>query len=307
MDVAKKLLGAFSRKARSSTFSARHAGEEADPAFSFEPPLTSPSVAASSSRPLRTVKLNPLYRGAQAAVADLSEVEPDCPADAMEDPIEEEHPPQETAIDEQAAPVGVVNVVSLLTISRKITDEKHLEIYHLHPTRDPLLTGPLGVNVVTLETSETAVAVNVMPRFMCVTISFFHTVDAPLAILTSGSIENWKKILKDVDDVCRENIELRRKVRKALDKHVKLFASNAFLFIDNVITLRILKRRRYKYADDIEKLFARFFREAEKVVKKAIAEYLAMLRTQGNVNAATGGNAEPESPSGSSDGDIADQ
>jgi hypothetical protein len=219
----------------------------------------------------------------------------------------EEKPSQETAIVEQAAPVSVVNVVNLLAVSRKITDEKHLEIYHLHPTRDPLLTGPLGVNVVTLETSETAVAVNVMPRFMCMTISFFHTVDAPLAVLTLGSIENWKKILKDVDDICRENTELRRKVRKALDKHVKLFASNAFLFIDNVITLRILKRRRYKYADDIEKLFARFFREAEKVVKKAIAEYLAMLRTQGNVNAATGGNAEPESPSGSSDGDNTDQ
>jgi hypothetical protein len=225
----------------------------------------------------------------------------------VEDPIVEEKPPQETAIVEQAAPVGVVNVVSLLVASRKITDEKHLTIYYQFPAQDPLLTGPLGVNVLTLETSGTAVAVNVVPRFMCVTISFFHTVDAPLAILTSGSIENWKKILKDVEDVGRLNTELTHKVRKAVDRRVKLFASNAFLFIDNVITLRILKRRRYKYADDIEKLFARFFREAEKVVKKAIAEYLAMLRTQGNVNAATGGNAEPESPSGSSDGDIAEQ
>jgi hypothetical protein len=291
--------------------------------FTVEPALTSSSAKSPLLGPLRTIqlrpeeiqlrpgeKLNPMFGfpAGQAAAggvepesptADPAQVEPDY--QAGEGPTEaapETAPPPPPAAPppEEAAPVRIVNSGELLAVSRKITDKINLAYYEMKPTADPLRSGPLGVNVFTFETRETAVAENVMPRFICVTISFFESIDESLLI---GSIENWGNILKNVEDVCVDNPKLRRKVSKALDKHVRHFASDSFLFIENMQTLCRLKRR-YKYANDIAKLFAKFFRMAVKVMEKETEKYLAVLRIRGHINARIGGYAEGESPSDSS-------
>jgi hypothetical protein len=192
--------------------------------------------------------------------------------------------PTGLAPDQPVTPIGevtevAVDIIRLLVESRKITDKVYLVFYKNNRALDPLRTGPMGVNVSTLELNESAVAQNVAPRFMIVMNSFFPDLGPEF---TSENLDKWKKTLETITEISQENPSLLADIKEGVDIVVREFASNTFKQLD---TLQIIcrKTKRYNPKTDIGRSFVHFFEVVDHRIQRIADDHLVLENLTWNV------------------------
>jgi hypothetical protein len=193
-----------------------------------------------------------------------------------EQPKEEEQATGAEKPAEGSAQVAqTIDVPRLFEVSKKVTGSKRLTFFHLKPQLDPLARGPLGINAITYEAQESAVGVDVVPYWMCVTTACFKYPEVD----TLESLKKWSETLGTIEGYCVDEEELKAEVKAAVDETVRIFAKDTFLFIDTIQALMKLKRR-YNPRSDIKTLFERFFVEVNEAIDAVMRNFDDMIRLQ---------------------------
>lgn len=282
---------------RARTFSARPvAGLD----FTLEPPLAPSGEGAPPLAPVRLLRFNPTFAFTQAAVdgepesplADPTQVTPDYPA------AEEPAPPPPAAAPNPEAPTGeepapppnpeaqgaLVAVTGamidqLLANSRLMMTEGRKRLAKIFSRANEIkMDGILGINVLNFTLSPSSTAENVVPRFMCVTVSYFSSIDK--AIL-ANNVNKWLETISELSGEYGHDSPLLEQLLKNMDNGVGRYAVKARVLVPALEV--ICERDGLEFcASRISSWLNMFFKEIEAIIKdtlEANARYLQAIAT----------------------------
>ena len=150
---------------------------------------------------------------------------------------------------------GDTFVQNLLSQQRELVGKTPLIFFYRNPGSDFLRKGPLGLNVVSGHTEDTAVAENVVPRLLPVAISFFPSLGYGF---TKENIGNWEAILKEIDSACGSHDGPKADLICEIDNTVRKFADCTFFKINQLRnSCRDIKD--YKPESDLRRFFTSFY------------------------------------------------
>ena len=160
-----------------------------------------------------------------------------------------------------------LDVANFLLQSRKITGDQDLVEFYDNPQLDLLTNGPVGVNVLTLETVPTVFEKHAFPRFMSTTCSFFPKIGQRLA---NESLPAWWKKLDAMETACGGYQEVKKTLAREVDQLVRVYAGCTFLKIDQFQDAAFLSPI-YDPENDIKRFFEGFFAGVDHKIAKAQA------------------------------------
>ena len=170
-------------------------------------------------------------------------------------------------------PYTATDAINVLREANKNMAKRYMTFYFVNPAANMLKNGPLGFNVLMLETSESSVAAKVCPRFACVLVSFFAEISQDIAL---DMMNRWQNVFGNIQEICFENPQFMIRVEKGVNKVVRHYAKDAFRFIDSLQVLCKLKRR-YKPLSDIKSFLNSFFRDVEIRIERMVESEMTLL------------------------------
>ena len=225
---------------------------------------------------------------ASPPAADPSQIEAVCAVPEDQTKLTPAPPTQA----ESALAVAVTGEMmqELLTISHRVVALNKTRFGIVFRRGDELKNGPLGINIVTYDMSMSSTDENVVPRFMCVTISAFPEMDRSIF---AKSITHWLEITTYVNDFCTGNVRFLGDVRKAVNFTVRNYANSALFFIQTLRAI-LMKDEEYDYPGYIALWFKKFFDEIELIVTLKMEEYTNLRRNMETIVQMTTPLFEPQ-------------
>jgi hypothetical protein len=177
------------------------------------------------------------------------------------------------------APAGVgsdpqvaeaVDLKELMNNEKKSTNGELVIFFKRNRELDPLRVGPMGVNVFTYATNDTAVANDTIPRWMIMVLAFFPGVGNELFSKTHNQ---WKGVVSKITKAGNVDVTLMEALKDGVDEDVRKEAKETFKFIATMQACQTLKRKSYKPETDMRRSFEKFFIQVEKHIEELIAMY----------------------------------